>query len=159
MLSWRTMTTHTLVQTATINAYADLLFIDHWELLRPAGWRWWWSLLSWRTMAIGWLGDHTSLYILYILYISYIVYICCMYWVRGQWQLRWNTNTNTNTYTNTMAIEVTGREWETTHHIYRVFFLTGPTQKVQSIRLHSKSHQKSSKCQNLLTDWHLELFV
>jgi len=28
-------------------------------------------------------------------------------------------------------------------------FLTG-------IRLHSKSHQKSSKCQNLLTGWHLE---
>ena len=42
--------------------------------------------------------------------------------------------------------------------IYRVFFLTGSAQKVLSIRLHSKSHQKSSKCQNLLTDWHLELF-
>ena len=27
-----------------------------------------------------------------------------------------------------------------------------------SVRLNSKSHQKSSKCQNLLTDWHLELF-
>ena len=34
---------------------------------------------------------------------------------------------------------------------YRVFFLTGPTQKVLSVRLHRKSHQKSSKCQNLLT--------
>ena len=42
--------------------------------------------------------------------------------------------------------------------IYRVFFLTGPTQKVLNIRLHSKSHQKSSKCQNLITDWHLEVF-
>ena len=33
-----------------------------------------------------------------------------------------------------------------------------PPKKVLSIRLHSKSHQKSSKCQNLLTSWHLELF-
>ena len=29
-------------------------------------------------------------------------------------------------------------------------------QKVLSVRLHSKSQQKSSKCQNLLTSWHLE---
>ena len=35
-------------------------------------------------------------------------------------------------------------------------FLTVPTQKFLSVRLHSKSHQKSSKCQNLLTGWHLE---
>ena len=28
---------------------------------------------------------------------------------------------------------------------YRVFFLTGPTLKVLSVRLHSKSHQKSSE--------------
>ena len=32
------------------------------------------------------------------------------------------------------------------------FFLTGPTLKVPSVGLHSKSHQKSSKCQNLLTE-------
>ena len=37
-------------------------------------------------------------------------------------------------------------------------FLTGAPLKVLSVRLHSKSHQKSSKCQNLLTEWHLELF-
>ena len=37
------------------------------------------------------------------------------------------------------------------------FFLTGPPIKVLSVRLHSKSYQKSSKCQNLLTGWHLEL--
>ena len=36
--------------------------------------------------------------------------------------------------------------------LYRVIFLTGSAQKVLSIRLHSKSHQKSSKCQNLLTE-------
>ena len=36
--------------------------------------------------------------------------------------------------------------------MYRVFFLTGPTPKVLSVRLHSKSHQKSSKCQNLVTE-------
>ena len=41
--------------------------------------------------------------------------------------------------------------------MYRVFFLTRPPLKVLSVRLHSKSHQKSSKCQNLLTGWHLEL--
>ena len=35
--------------------------------------------------------------------------------------------------------------------------LTRPPLKVLSVRLHSKSHQKSSKCQNLLTGWHLEL--
>ena len=29
--------------------------------------------------------------------------------------------------------------------------------KVLSIRLHSKSHQKSFKCQSLLTDWYVEL--
>ena len=38
--------------------------------------------------------------------------------------------------------------------IYRVSFLTGPTQKVLSVKLHSKLDQKSSKCQNLLTGWH-----
>ena len=37
---------------------------------------------------------------------------------------------------------------------YRVFFLNGPTQKVLSIGLHSRSHQKRSE----FTDWHLELF-
>ena len=31
-------------------------------------------------------------------------------------------------------------------------FLTGAPLKVLSVRLHSKSHQKSSKCQNLLTE-------
>ena len=35
--------------------------------------------------------------------------------------------------------------------------LTGAPLKVLSVRLHSKSHQKSSKCQDLLTGWHLEL--
>ena len=40
---------------------------------------------------------------------------------------------------------------------YRVSFLTGPAQKVLSIRLHSKFHQKSSKCQKFLTDWHLDI--
>ena len=35
-------------------------------------------------------------------------------------------------------------------------FLTGAPLKVLSVRLHSKSHPKSSKCQNLLTGWHLE---
>ena len=45
-----------------------------------------------------------------------------------------------------------------THYFqsYRVSFLTGAPLKVLSVRLHSKSHQKSSKCQNLLTGWHLE---
>ena len=38
------------------------------------------------------------------------------------------------------------------------FFWLVPPQKVLSVRLHSKSHRKSSKCQNLLTSWHLELF-
>ena len=42
--------------------------------------------------------------------------------------------------------------------LYRVFFLTVPTQKFLCVRLHSKFSQKSSKCQNLLTDWHLEFF-
>ena len=37
--------------------------------------------------------------------------------------------------------------------IYRVSFLTGAPLKVLSTRLHKKSHQKSSKCQNLLTGW------
>ena len=43
-------------------------------------------------------------------------------------------------------------------HVKRVqsVFLIGATLKVLSVRLHSKSHQKSSKCQNLLTGWHLE---
>ena len=36
-------------------------------------------------------------------------------------------------------------------------FLTRTPITVLSIRLHSKSHQKSSKCQNLITGWHLEL--
>merc|ERR1712105_134807 len=36
-------------------------------------------------------------------------------------------------------------------------FFNSPPLKVLSVRLHSKSHQKSSKCQNLLTGWHLEL--
>ena len=35
---------------------------------------------------------------------------------------------------------------------YRVFFLTGAPLKVLSVRLHSKSHRKSFKCQNLLTE-------
>ena len=39
--------------------------------------------------------------------------------------------------------------------LYRVFFLTGAPLKVLSVRLQSKSYQKSSKCQNLLTGWHL----
>ena len=39
---------------------------------------------------------------------------------------------------------------------YRCIFLTGPSKIFVSVRLHSKSHQKSSKCQNLLTGWHLE---
>ena len=34
-------------------------------------------------------------------------------------------------------------------------FLTGSTQKVLSVKLPSKSLQKSPKCQNLFTDWHL----
>ena len=37
--------------------------------------------------------------------------------------------------------------------------MTGPTQKVRNVRLHSKLDQKSSKCQNLLTGWHLDFFV
>ena len=28
---------------------------------------------------------------------------------------------------------------------------------IQGVRLHCKSHQKSFKCQDLLTGWHLEL--
>ena len=44
----------------------------------------------------------------------------------------------------------------TTVDTYRVVFLTGPSKIFLSIRLHSKSHQKSSKCLNLLTGWHLE---
>ena len=35
---------------------------------------------------------------------------------------------------------------------YRVSFLTGAPLKVLSVRLHSKTHQKSSQCQNLLTE-------
>ena len=38
---------------------------------------------------------------------------------------------------------------------YRVIFLTGTPLKVLSVRLHSKSHQKSSKCQNFLTNKNL----
>ena len=41
---------------------------------------------------------------------------------------------------------------------YRVFFLTGAPLKVLSFRLHGKSHQKSSKCQNFLRVWHLVIF-
>ena len=41
-------------------------------------------------------------------------------------------------------------------YIQGVFFNWDPL-KVLNIRSHSKSHQKSSKCQNLLTSWHLEL--
>ena len=41
---------------------------------------------------------------------------------------------------------------------YRAIFLTGTPLKVLSVRLHSKSHQKSSKCQNLLTEKKLEIF-
>ena len=47
------------------------------------------------------------------------------------------------------------RRWNRTWKIqvsYRFFFLTGTAPKILSIRLHSKSHQKSSKCQNLLTE-------
>ena len=40
---------------------------------------------------------------------------------------------------------------------YRVFFFfTGTPLKVLSVGLPSKSHQKSSKCQNFLTGWHIE---
>ena len=40
--------------------------------------------------------------------------------------------------------------------MYRVvFFLTGLSKIFLRVRLHSKSHQKSSKCQNLPTGWHL----
>ena len=35
------------------------------------------------------------------------------------------------------------------------FFLTGSDPKNLSVKLHSESPQKSSECQNLLTDWHL----
>ena len=42
--------------------------------------------------------------------------------------------------------------------MYKVFFLIGSAQKVLSVRLHSKSLRKSSKCQNFLTSSHLELF-
>ena len=41
---------------------------------------------------------------------------------------------------------------------YTGFFLTGAPLKVISVRLHSKSHQKSSKCQNLLTEKKLVIF-
>ena len=41
--------------------------------------------------------------------------------------------------------------------LYR-FFLTGAPLKVLSVRLHSISHQKSSKCQNLLTEKKLVIF-
>ena len=41
--------------------------------------------------------------------------------------------------------------------LYRVAHLTAPPVKVLSVRLHSESHQKISKCQNLLTSWHLEI--
>ena len=34
---------------------------------------------------------------------------------------------------------------------YTVFFFTDPPLKVLSVRLHSKSHRKSSKCQNFLS--------
>ena len=40
---------------------------------------------------------------------------------------------------------------------YRVSFLTGTPLKVLSVRLHSKSHQKCSKCQNLRTEENLFL--
>ena len=36
-----------------------------------------------------------------------------------------------------------------------MFFLTGAPLRVLSVRLQSKSYPKSSKCQNLLTGWHL----
>ena len=35
-------------------------------------------------------------------------------------------------------------------------FLTAPPLKVLSVRFHRNSHQKSSKCRNLLTGWHKE---
>ena len=39
--------------------------------------------------------------------------------------------------------------------IYRVIFLTGTPLKVLSVRLHSKPHKKSSKCQNFITEKNL----
>ena len=41
---------------------------------------------------------------------------------------------------------------------YRGFFFTGTPLKVLCVRLHIKSHQKSSKCQNLLTEKKLVIF-
>ena len=41
---------------------------------------------------------------------------------------------------------------------YRAVFFTGPPLKVLSVKLHSKSHQKSSKCQNFVRVWHLVVF-
>ena len=41
------------------------------------------------------------------------------------------------------------------YYIYRVIFLTGTPLKVLSVRLHSKSPQKSSKCQNFFTEKNL----
>ena len=41
---------------------------------------------------------------------------------------------------------------------YRVAHLTAPPLKVLSVRLNSKSHHKSPKCQNFLTGWYLEFF-
>ena len=42
-------------------------------------------------------------------------------------------------------------------HVQGVF-LTGAPLRVLSVSLQSKSYQKSSKCQNLLTGWHLGFF-
>ena len=55
-----------------------------------------------------------------------------------------------------LSVQVLWKEWRKCTLSYRVFFLTGAPLKVLSVRLHSKSHPKSSKCQNLLTGWHLK---
>ena len=42
--------------------------------------------------------------------------------------------------------------------IYREIFLLFRPKRGLSVRLHYKSHQKSSKCQNFLWVWHLVIF-
>ena len=52
--------------------------------------------------------------------------------------------------------------WDFLHYfaytLCRVFFLLFRPKKWLSVRLHNKSHQKSSKCQNFLGAWHLSHF-
>ena len=52
-------------------------------------------------------------------------------------------------------IQVAFKQTGTYYNITYIQTKENPEDKI-SVRLHCKSHQKSSKCQNLFTGWHLE---